>query len=75
MRWLFFSGFVAALICSVYWTALIIFSIVTSRLWGMGVRGVALVAPLVFFIWGARQMFQAFQGKGLDEQELESTLR
>ena len=51
MKWFFLVSFVAALICSVLWTAVIIFAIATSRLRGMGLRGVALMAPLVFFIW------------------------
>ena len=37
MRWYFFAGFAAAIICAVLGTALIIFTIATSRLWTMGV--------------------------------------
>ena len=67
MKWFFLGSFVAALICSVFWTALIIFAIATSRVTAMGIRGVALVAPLVFFIWGAREMFRSFKGVGIDK--------
>ena len=67
MKWFFLVSFVAAVICTVLWTALIIFVIATSRFRGMRMRGLALVAPLVFFIWGAREMFRAFKGLGLDE--------
>ena len=67
MKWFFFASFVAALICSVFWTAVIIFAIATSRVRGMQ-RGVALVVPLVFFIWGARAMVRAFRGVGLNDE-------
>ena len=67
MKWYFFAGFVAAIICAVIWTALIIFTIATSRLWSMGVRAVAVVAPLLFFICAARELYVAFHGRGLDE--------
>lgn len=67
MKWFFFAGFVAALFCSVFWTSVIIFTIVTSRFRGMGLRAVAVLAPLLFFIWGAREMYRAFRGQGLDE--------
>jgi len=59
LRWFFFVSFVAALLCSVFWTALIIFAIATSR---MSVEGLALVVPLVLFVWGAREMFRSFKG-------------
>jgi hypothetical protein len=61
MKWFFLASFVAALICSVLWTGIIIFEIATSRLWGMGLRGVTVVAPLFFFIWGARETFRFFK--------------
>jgi hypothetical protein len=40
---------------------IIIFEIATSQLWGMGIRAVAVVAPLFFFIWGARETFRFFK--------------
>ena len=64
MRWYFFAGFAAAIICAVLGTALIIFTIATSRLWTM--RAVAILAPLPFCLWGARELRAAFQGKDLD---------
>ena len=68
MKWFFLLSFVAALICSVLWTTLIIFAIASSRLKWMGIKGgLALAVPLVFFIWGAREMFRSFKGIGLDE--------
>ena len=67
MKWFFFAGFIAALTCSVFWTAVVIFAIVTSKFRGMGLRAVGLLAPLLFFIWGAREMHRAFRGQGLDE--------
>ena len=67
MQWFFFAGFVAAMVCSVWWTAFIIFAIVTSKFSGMGLRAVAFLALLPFFIWAAREMHRAFRGQGLDE--------
>ena len=61
MRWYFFAGFIAAIVCAVFWTALIIFMIVTSRLSTMGLRAVAMLVPLPFFLWGAREMYSAFR--------------
>jgi hypothetical protein len=66
MRWFFLMSFVAGSICSTLWTGLLIFVIGTSRYEGMGMRGPALVLPLVFFIWGTREMFRAFKGVGLN---------
>jgi hypothetical protein len=65
MKWFFFASFIATLVSSGLWASLIVFAIVT-RGWRIGMRG-ALVAPLVLFIWGAREMFRAFKGIGLDE--------
>ena len=67
MKCFFFASFVAALLCSAFWAVVIIFAIATSRLRGMGTRSLALLAPLVFFIWGAREMLLSFKGVGLDE--------
>ncbi len=64
MKWFFLLSFVAALFCSLFWTGVISFLIATDRFRGMGVRGPALFAPLVFFIWGAREMYKSFQGSG-----------
>jgi hypothetical protein len=61
MRLFFLASFIAAVICSIVWTGIIIFAIATSRFSGMGMRGIALIAPLVFFIWGARQTFGFFK--------------
>jgi hypothetical protein len=61
MKWFFLASFVAALFCSVVWAGVIIFSVATHRLAAMGIRGVAFLAPLPFFIWGAREMFRAFR--------------
>lgn len=62
MKWFFLVCFVAAIFCMFFWTAVIVFSVVTSRLRDMGLlRGLALFAPLLFFIWGARQMFRGFK--------------
>jgi hypothetical protein len=67
MKWFFLVSFVAGLIGSVFMAGLIIFVIATSRFRGMGIRGLALVASLVFLIWAAREMFRAFKGVGVDE--------
>ena len=68
MKWFFLLSFVASLICILLWTGFDIFMIATSRWKGMGIRGpLALLAPLVFFIWGAREMFRSFKGVGLNE--------
>ena len=60
MKWFFLVSFCAAIFCSIFWTALIVFVIATHRLAAMGGRAIALMAPLPFFIWGARQMFRSF---------------
>ena len=62
MKWFFLASFIAALFCSVFWTGVIIFSIATHRLAAMGIRGVAVLAPLP--IWGAREMFRSFRDAG-----------
>jgi hypothetical protein len=36
----------------------------THRLAAMGIRGVVVLAPLPFFIWGAREMFRSFKNAG-----------
>jgi hypothetical protein len=66
MKWFFLMSFVAGSICSLLWTGLLIFVIATSRYKGMGMREPALVLPLVFFIWGTREVFRAFKGVGLN---------
>jgi len=66
MEWFFLLSFVAGSICAVLWTGLLIFVISTGRFRGMGLRGPALVAPLIFFIWGAWEMFRSFKGIGLN---------
>ena len=64
MKWFYLISFVAGSICTVLWTGLLVFVIATARYRGMGVRGSALVLPLVFFIWATREMFRAFKGIG-----------
>jgi len=66
MKWFFFISFVGAIICSVLWTALITWAIVTAHFPGSVRKGLALLAPLAFFIWGAREMLRAYKGIGLD---------
>ncbi len=61
MKWFFLAAFAAALFCSIFWTAVIIHSIATHRLATMGIRAVYVVAPLLFFIWGARETFRYFK--------------
>ena len=70
MKWFFLLSFVAGLTCSLLWTGLLIFVIATARYRGMGLRGPALVAPLIFFIWGTRAMFRSFKGIGLVSKPL-----
>jgi len=57
VKWFFLASFVASIFCSLVWTALIIFAIATGRLMAAGIRGVAIVAPLLFFIYGARETY------------------
>jgi hypothetical protein len=57
MKWFFLASFVAAIFCSLFWTSLIIFALVTGRLAAAGIRSVAIVAPLLFFIYGARETY------------------
>jgi hypothetical protein len=46
---------------------MVTFLMATARFKGMSVRGLlALLAPLVFFLWGAREMFRAYKGRGID---------
>jgi hypothetical protein len=66
-KWFFIMCFVAALFCSIFWTGVIIFSIATHRLATMGIRGLAVLAPLLFFIWGAVEMFQSVRNAGHSE--------
>ena len=61
MKWFFLAAFIAALLCSIFWTGVIVHSIATHRLAAMGIRGVYVVAPLLFFIWGARETFRFFR--------------
>jgi hypothetical protein len=67
MKWFFLASFIAAVFCSIFWTVVIIFSIATHRLATMGIRGVAVLAPLPFFIWGAVEMFRSFRDAGHSE--------
>ncbi len=64
MKWFYLASFIAALICSIFWTVVIIFSIATHRLAAMGIRGVTVLVPLLFFIWGARETFRFFRDAG-----------
>jgi len=67
LKWFFLLSFVAAIICSVLWISMVTFLMATARFKGMSVRGLlALLAPLVFFLWGAREMFRAYKGRGID---------
>lgn len=65
MKWLFFLSFIAAIICSVIWSALIVFAFVTSRV--TPGKGFLLIGGLMFFVWGAQEMFRSFTGVGLNE--------
>jgi hypothetical protein len=66
-KWFFLASFVAATFCSLFWTTLIIFAIVTGRFTALGVRAAALVAPLLFFTYGAREMFDYFKDARRDK--------
>jgi hypothetical protein len=44
-KWFFLASFIAATFCSLFWTTLIIFAIVTGRFTSLGVRAAALLAP------------------------------
>jgi hypothetical protein len=67
MKWFFLVCFVAGVFCCLFYTAMIVFAVVTSRLMGMGVSGLAFVAGLPFLVWGTREMFRSFKGIGLHE--------
>ncbi len=64
MKWFFLVGFVAAIFCAIFWTGVIVFAMATHRLAAMGVWGIAFLAPLPFFIWGALEMFRSFRDTG-----------
>jgi len=64
MKYYFLAGFIAAVLCSIFWAGVIILAISNHRLWGMGVRAIVVVAPLPFFLWAAREMHGAFRNKG-----------
>jgi len=66
MKWYVFAGFVAALLCCAFWTAVIVFEIITSRL-RPDPKGVASVAPLLFFMWAARELYRAYRGHKADD--------
>ena len=61
MKWLFLVSFIAALFCSIFWAAVVIYVIATHRFAAQGIREVAVVIPLLFFIWGALEMFRSFR--------------
>jgi len=64
MKWFFLSAFIVALFCSIFWTGVIFVSIATHRLAAMGIRGIYVLAPLPFFIWGAKETFRLFKDAG-----------
>jgi hypothetical protein len=66
MKWFFLACFVAGVFCCLFYTSAIILAIVTSRLVGMGIRGLAFVAGLPFLLWGTREMFRSFKGTRLN---------
>jgi hypothetical protein len=66
-KWFFLASFIAAIFCSLFWTTLIIFVIVTGRFRSLGIRSVVLAAPLLFFIYGAREMFGYFKDARQDK--------
>ena len=66
MKWFYLLSFLAGSVCSLLWVGVLIFVVATARYKGMGLRGPALVLPLVFFIWATRGMFRAFKGIGLN---------
>jgi hypothetical protein len=57
MKWFFLASFIAAVFCSISWTGVIISSIATHRFAAVGIRGIYVLIPLLFFIWGARGTF------------------
>ncbi len=63
MKWFFFASFIAAILCGICWVGVIAFAVYTTRIWSMGWRGIALLLPLGFFIWGAREMFRSFKDR------------
>jgi hypothetical protein len=68
MKWFFLVCFVAGMFCCFFYTAVIVFAIVTSRLVGMGIiRGGAFVAGLPFLVWGTQGMFRSFKGARVNE--------
>jgi hypothetical protein len=59
VKWYFLICLVAALIVVVLWSSIIVFAILHHRL---TVRNyVGLIAPLAFFLWGAREMYRAWR--------------
>jgi hypothetical protein len=57
MKWFYLASFVAGMLTTALWSALIIFGIVTRH----QIKGLALFAPLVFLVWGTREVFGYFQ--------------
>jgi len=66
VKWFFLLCFAAGVVYAIFWTVLLVFVIATARFRGMTWRGPALLIPLVFFVWGAREMFLSFERSGLD---------
>jgi hypothetical protein len=68
MKWFFLLSFIAALVCSLLWSAFI-FAVASSTLRGrVGVKGgFVFVLLLGFFIWGAREMYRHFKNVSLHE--------
>jgi len=57
----FLICFIAACFSTVFWTALIAFAFLTHRF--NVFTSVALFGGLMFFCWGAKQMFDGYRGR------------
>ena len=58
MKWYFLFCFICCVVTACLWTALILFGLMTSSFSSR--RNLAIFAPLVFFVWAAREMFLSY---------------
>lgn len=57
----FLICFAATCFISIFWASVIVFALVTHKLTMR--NWLALFTPLVFFIWGAKEMLAGYRGK------------
>jgi hypothetical protein len=67
MRLYYLVSFIVCLLLALVWTGAIIYLAVNSKLSAMGFRVVLLFGGVIFFLWGAREMYQSFKAAGPED--------